>query len=1648
MLRKCNFFALFVVAIFILNYRHSVAQCPNNNTFLADLTPAYAEDTVISACVFGGQYITTQVKAGNIYVFSTCGQNNFNTQLTLRNSTGSVWYAFNDNFCGQQSQIYWTASFTGTVRLLLNESPGCLSNSICQQVKVTQICQANAGTVSMFKNGISVNSPIYLCEGKDTLNVVSDNNYVLPAPDSGEVAELMYMVYNCQPTRQNPLLDSCYTGMLFNNKNFTETNPGMLSTGNRYVVVPVTVDDGDNGLNPNSMINIDNNGDSCYALGNPFELIYLNPIAFASDLDCSNKAVNVSIFGGRPEYDSSNYIITNTGAGTIGGTPASHGSTISINNLLNGDYYSFTVSDNNGCSASFSGGPLSIPNAGHDTSVSFCNNSGTVNLDILINGNHDTTGLWYDPMNNISNGLFATNLGPAGMWKYVVPGFSVCDNDTSFMEIQIDSLYEAGSNSSTTICQYDSIQNFWTKLSVNADTTGQWFLQSGLPFINPINYGLSFFSSRTYTYVVNINSSCPRDSSMHQMIMRRFPNPGLDTSLEFCKNSSSLNLTSLLPGNPHTTGTWFDPFNNTHSNIFNPSTDSGGLYTYTVYGQNPCPDSSSVTTITLFDPPNPGIGQNTSFCKNDSLINLIPLLSGNPDLTGFWLNPNNDTISGFIIDPSIASSGAYRYFVEGIGPCLSSFSTLNLSFNIPANPGFDDTIVTCSGQSPINLFNSITGNPDAGGNWTDPISLSFNGIFTPGVSQDGVYTYTALGTSPCADSSSYHVLVTNTAVNPGQNGTVNFCTYSSPLNLFTTISGNPDSGGIWRDPLNNLFSMPFNPALHTSGNYTYTVSGLYPCPDSSSIASVIVQIPPDPGQNSNALFCSSDSSTNLLYLLNGNPDSNGTWKDSIGNFFSGIFNPATHTSGIYSYTVQGTSPCLDSTATVQVSVFSNLNPGISSSVTLCSNDSSISLINILGGNPDTLGSWKDPLSQSHSGIFNPFNGLPGLYKYEIVGIGACSDTSSTVNVVVINAPNPGLGDSLIVCSNDDSLNLFSLLTSGPDSNGVWYNPSNQVFNGFLFPSSDSVGIYSYKVNGTMPCSDSSSYMIIDINQFANAGTNGSTNACESDTAFYLFSILNGNPHLGGIWKNSLSVPVSGFFNPNFDSSGVFSYTVQGKSPCTDSTAHVTVNVVKNVNPGRDTSLLFCNNMTPVNLFSLLPNNPKVGGVWTNPSQIAFNGILDPSTDSNGFYSYTVQGQLPCLDKSALIEVDINILYSAGTNASYSICEGDPPFNFFQILGGNPDIYGFWKRPDDSIFNGMSSEIQLVNGKYVYTVNNEAPCPADSSFVALTIRNAPNAGNGENIILCESASPVNLFSHIADNPDTTGLWYNPLKQISSGLFDPSMHLEGRYYYVVQGNYPCADDSTAVGTTVIPLPNAGSNQAFNICKNTEVNLFTLLDSTSDQNGIWLSPNKSPINAKFNGEKNKTGVYFYVSPGGQYCPGDTMQTSISIIDEFEIYSGADIYLTIGKSKKLMASSFEAVSFEWHPKDGLDNPYIVNPKVFAEEDTYYTVTGTDQYGCKYSDTLLVTVLPQLFIPNSFTPNSDGINDQWYIEGLSEYPGFTLYIYSVDNFEVFRSSDPYERWDGSYKGRPMPIGNYIYTVKFEDETSFGTIKGKFSILR
>ena len=113
-----------------------VGGCLNDNVYYTNLTPGGVGLTATNTCVFGGEYVEVNVCAGASYTFSACSSLE-DTQITLYAGNGTSALAYNDDFCGLQSEVTWTADFTGVVRVLLDIYP-CTSLEECQTLEVTQ----------------------------------------------------------------------------------------------------------------------------------------------------------------------------------------------------------------------------------------------------------------------------------------------------------------------------------------------------------------------------------------------------------------------------------------------------------------------------------------------------------------------------------------------------------------------------------------------------------------------------------------------------------------------------------------------------------------------------------------------------------------------------------------------------------------------------------------------------------------------------------------------------------------------------------------------------------------------------------------------------------------------------------------------------------------------------------------------------------------------------------------------------------------------------------------------------------------------------------------------------------------------------------------------------------------------------------------------------------------------------------------------------------------------------------------------------------------------------------------------------------------------------------------------------------------------
>lgn len=115
------------------------AQCSNCGAQYPAGTQSTTSNSfvTVSTCMWGGDYAVFDVVSGETYEWTTCSENSFDTQLTLWDGgSGCVGssVAYNDDDCGVQSTISWTATFTGTVTVLLSEYL-CSSNSTCQTLE-------------------------------------------------------------------------------------------------------------------------------------------------------------------------------------------------------------------------------------------------------------------------------------------------------------------------------------------------------------------------------------------------------------------------------------------------------------------------------------------------------------------------------------------------------------------------------------------------------------------------------------------------------------------------------------------------------------------------------------------------------------------------------------------------------------------------------------------------------------------------------------------------------------------------------------------------------------------------------------------------------------------------------------------------------------------------------------------------------------------------------------------------------------------------------------------------------------------------------------------------------------------------------------------------------------------------------------------------------------------------------------------------------------------------------------------------------------------------------------------------------------------------------------------------------------------------
>lgn len=164
---------------------------------------------------------------------------------------------------------------------------------------------------------------------------------------------------------------------------------------------------------------------------------------------------------------------------------------------------------------------------------------------------------------------------------------------------------------------------------------------------------------------------------------------------------------------------------------------------------------------------------------------------------------------------------------------------------------------------------------------------------------------------------------------------------------------------------------------------------------------------------------------------------------------------------------------------------------------------------------------------------------------------------------------------------------------------------------------------------------------------------------------------------------------------------------------------------------------------------------------------------------------------------------------------------------------------------------------------------------------------------------------------------------------------------------------------------------------------------------------------------------------------CPKPVQDTMIvNVVPPVKAFAGNDTIIIKGQSLQLNATG--GAVYRWSPPDGLDRTDIHNPVTSNNQDITYHLQVYTPEGCLGEDEIRVRFMsgPDIYVPNAFTPNGDGVNDVFrpLPVGITKLELFR--IFNRWGQEIFRTNEYMKGWDGRLNGRPAEAGTYVWIVQ------------------
>jgi gliding motility-associated-like protein len=182
---------------------------------------------------------------------------------------------------------------------------------------------------------------------------------------------------------------------------------------------------------------------------------------------------------------------------------------------------------------------------------------------------------------------------------------------------------------------------------------------------------------------------------------------------------------------------------------------------------------------------------------------------------------------------------------------------------------------------------------------------------------------------------------------------------------------------------------------------------------------------------------------------------------------------------------------------------------------------------------------------------------------------------------------------------------------------------------------------------------------------------------------------------------------------------------------------------------------------------------------------------------------------------------------------------------------------------------------------------------------------------------------------------------------------------------------------------------------------------------------------------------------------CQGST-EIEVNVLQPPYVNAGPDREVDWLDRVRLFGSA-DADTLWWTPADWLSCSDCPTPEVEVQGPGWFTLHTISPEGCAASDSVFIDVFYPVYVPNAFSPNNDGFNDAFIIEGL-EPRGYRLEIFNRWGDVLFYSENPEEPWIGQNQlaGAEyfVPDGVYIWKLRYEMRDGPRLLDGTITLIR